>query len=205
MDNVIISANVYKFTPAMQQTSRGVVNPERRIGMFILTQKKCTKCGVEKSINDFYKDQYRCKECQKEEYRIRYKKNPEKLKQQGRQSYYRHIEKRKSYSVNYRLENPEKEKIRHRRYHEKNKEKERSANLQRSYGISLEKYNEIYNKQNGKCLLCGKHKNVLQVDHSHTDGKVRGLICGKCNRAIGLIDDSPTLAEKIASYLKGLL
>lgn len=57
--------------------------------------------------------------------------------------------------------------------------------LKRTYGISLERYNEILREQNDSCALCGKHKShfkkSLAVDHNHKTKKIRGLVCFHCN------------------------
>jgi len=145
MDNVIISANVYKFTPAMQQTSRGVVNPERRIGMSILTQKKCTKCGETKPLESFYrqkgcKDGRRpeCKKCSDERINQYHIKNTEKRSRQHHERYLARKEEVLRYSRErfqklkahiyevckaYRDNNQEQFKERHKKYYAKNREK----------------------------------------------------------------------------------
>ena len=63
------------------------------------------------------------------------------------------------------------------------------------YGITLEEYNELFELQEGKCLICGTHeKDVapgpfgikrLCVDHDHNTGKIRGLLCNNCNSKLG--------------------
>jgi 5-methylcytosine-specific restriction endonuclease McrA len=87
--NGIISSNVlYKSVPAMRQTSGNMVNPDRRIGMFILTPKRiCKTCGEEKPLSEYYADkkksggrQSSCKECIKQKKKIRYYNDPEKYR-----------------------------------------------------------------------------------------------------------------------------
>jgi len=72
---------------------------------------------------------------------------------------------------------------------EAKKRNSRKWHLKRYYGITLDKYNEMFNKQNGLCAICGKHqvelKQRLQVDHCHKSEKVRGLLCPKCNSKLG--------------------
>lgn len=86
----------------------------------------------------------------------------------------------------------------------------RRANLKRSFGITTEKYDQMFKAQKGLCKLCrkpepgtrnGKRK-MLAVDHDHETGKIRGLLCSKCNTALGLLDDSPELLEAAIVYLK---
>lgn len=75
----------------------------------------------------------------------------------------------------------------------------------RTYKISLEDYNELMMKQGGVCAICGhvcKTGRKLSVDHCHTTGRVRGLLCGECNNGIGKLKDSIPLLEKAIRYLK---
>jgi hypothetical protein len=75
--------------------------------------------------------------------------------------------------------------------------------------MTVEQYEEILAKQNGCCAICesgqadvkGKKIN-FHVDHCHTTGKVRGLLCHSCNVTIGLMKDSPLLLRKAAMYLE---
>ena len=61
--------------------------------------------------------------------------------------------------------------------------------------------------QGGGCAICGgqqttKGKNELSVDHCHTTGMVRGLLCNKCNQALGLSDDEPGRLRMMADYIE---
>lgn len=92
--------------------------------------------------------------------------------------------------------------------------KYRSAKIGLSkYGLSVDDYIELYELQSGKCAVCGKEKrsrleigtkrqDVLHVDHCHTTGQVRGLLCKECNHAIGLFKDDPQTLRAAASYLE---
>jgi uncharacterized CHY-type Zn-finger protein len=75
----------------------------------------------------------------------------------------------------------------------------------RLYHITIEEYLMIFNKQEGRCAGCNKRSNNLEepfhVDHDHTTKKVRGLLCGCCNRTLGLINDDPQLLLLIRAYL----
>lgn len=77
----------------------------------------------------------------------------------------------------------------------------------RMYGITKQQYDELYKNQNGLCAICnqvpsgkGSHAR-LHVDHNHKTNEVRGLLCGKCNWAIGYFNDNPELLEKAIKYL----
>ena len=85
--------------------------------------------------------------------------------------------------------------------------------LRRTYGITIEDYNRMWEKQSGVCAICHrppplrKNRNgeILQqrlyVDHDHTLGTVRGLLCSSCNTLLGVARDDPKLLERAAAYL----
>lgn len=65
-----------------------------------------------------------------------------------------------------------------------------------------EEYDRLYAAQQGKCAICLESKPVLGIDHDHTTGIVRGLLCGKCNSAIGFLRDSAELTARATEYLR---
>lgn len=76
------------------------------------------------------------------------------------------------------------------------------------YGITPEVFQEMYDSQDGKCAICDSaiawetdNRNSLHVDHDHSTGWVRGLLCGRCNLAIGQFEDDPDLLTKAIEYL----
>lgn len=86
-------------------------------------------------------------------------------------------------------------------------DKQRGYNLKFSYGINIEQYNKLLVEQNGVCAICGdpplgvgKHQKVLHVDHDHTTQEVRGLLCDRCNKAVGLMRDRADLFLAAATY-----
>lgn len=96
---------------------------------------------------------------------------------------------------------------------ERAKENRRRYQFKSKYGITIEEYEKLLKKQNGVCALCKKDESAahgrtgtkfwLSVDHCHVFGHVRGLLCQKCNRAIGLFNDDPRLLRKAIAYLGG--
>lgn len=87
------------------------------------------------------------------------------------------------------------------------KEYDLESHMKRAYGLGFKEYEEMLFNQNGVCAICSgkppknQHKTRLNIDHCHTTGKVRGLLCDACNRAIGLLKDSPDLLNKAIHYL----
>jgi hypothetical protein len=138
--------------------------------------KLCKVCDLEKPLSEFYKD----KNCG-----------------DGHDSICKICDKEK-YKPN--------RKITRKKY--KNQDINRA--LQRDYGITLNEYNKMLESQNDVCAICGKEETQknqfgvirLSVDHDHKTGKVRGLLCSKCNRAIGLLNDRIEILDKASDYLK---
>lgn len=77
--------------------------------------------------------------------------------------------------------------------------------LFQKYGITRDQYNDLFNKQNGKCAICGREQkelnSALAVDHCHKTGKVRGLLCGNCNASLGLLFESLQTIENLKQYV----
>lgn len=89
----------------------------------------------------------------------------------------------------------------------KNKETRWSKQLQRYYGITLVEYNTLLDKQGHCCALCGQGEmedgagKRLAVDHNHTTGEIRGLLCSACNRGIGMLKENVAVLRKAIEYL----
>jgi hypothetical protein len=147
-----------------------------------MQQKLCSVCKALKPLADFYKENRvkdgrarRCTECHckvTNEYR---KKNPE---------IYR------------------KASLKH--WHALDDRKKHERWIKR-YGITPIQYKKMFEKQNGLCQICNQTCNsghLLSVDHCHTTGKVRGLLCKKCNTALGMLEDNITYFKNAITYLK---
>lgn len=74
--------------------------------------------------------------------------------------------------------------------------------LERVYGITIQEYEEMVKNQKGKCLICHTKTTKLVVDHNHTTSKVRGLLCQKCNSALGIFKDSKVILQSAINYLE---
>jgi len=147
--------------------------------------KKCTKCGEEKDLSEFYTNKgnrsgihSECKMCH-----LQYKrKNPSTM------------------SSNWKNRNPEKVKEYRKKYEETHREDIRNRRLKYRYGITTEIFDKLKNDQNGRCAICGGLLG-LKVDHNHTTGKVRGLLCNGCNRGLGFFVDNINFLESAIVYL----
>ena len=75
----------------------------------------------------------------------------------------------------------------------------------KKYGLTQSQYNDLLARQGGHCAICVVAEcptgRSFAVDHDHSTGKVRGLLCSNCNQAIGKLKDSPIMAEKLIDYL----
>ena len=79
--------------------------------------------------------------------------------------------------------------------------------LLRKYGITQADYNALLAKQKGGCAICGRKPSArisLHVDHDHRTKRIRGLLCFRCNNAIGDFGDNPELIRHAAAYLYAL-
>jgi len=86
--------------------------------------------------------------------------------------------------------------------------KYREAHLKRKYGMTMEDYDRMLAGQNHQCAACpttepgGRHSSdYFVVDHCHTTGKVRGLLCHNCNTALGLLHDDLEKIKALENYL----
>lgn len=134
--------------------------------------KKCNKCLEYKEDNCFYKRIYKNGIISLEPRCIKCKSDY--YKKHFRKTFYSHRNRR------------------------------RSAQLKHHYGISLEDYNHILNNQAGVCAICklpSKNEKRLAVDHCHSSGRIRGLLCDACNLALGKFKDNIESLKKAIEYL----
>lgn len=81
----------------------------------------------------------------------------------------------------------------------------RKSRLKTWYGLTEEDYSNLLAKQDGVCAICKNESLMsLSVDHNHTTGKVRGLLCGMCNTGLGYFRDNAESLKNAALYLKGI-
>lgn len=114
----------------------------------------------------------------------------------------------------YRNSNPEKRRIKQQNYIAKDKinfyKKARAKHLQQTFGLTVEQYNNMVIHQGNLCAICNQPEIVLSrgvlkklsIDHCHITGKVRQLLCLRCNSGLGFFKDSEDILDKAIQYLK---
>ena len=120
----------------------------------------------------------------------------------------------KEYMKQYRQKNKEHISANRREYYAKNREKileqkkasydpikTKDQRLKREYGISLDDYDKLKEGQQNKCACCGGEY-PLVIDHCHTHGNVRELLCNRCNTVVGLCEENVDIALKIRDYIE---
>jgi hypothetical protein len=167
-----------------------------------IAQKRCTSCKEIKPITEFYTNRSArsgygcwCKECDKASKRTYYKSEKARAADRAR------------YLV--RRSTPEgKAKLfeRSRLYKQSPKGKFRAWQryLEKNYGITSEKYDLILESQGGVCAICGTAPQADRrhhIDHDHVKKLIRGILCSKCNQAIGLLNENPELLDRAKEYL----
>ncbi len=129
---------------------------------------------------------------------------------------YKDPQKRKEFAREYarkRREDPEYKLnglIQSTEWHKNNKERAgrsmRNSHLKKAYGITLNDYEVLLENQQNLCAICSRperiNKAYLAVDHCHTTGKVRGLLCQACNTTLGKVEEREDLLLKMVDYLR---
>lgn len=90
----------------------------------------------------------------------------------------------------------------HRKPYRTDRDKQRNKHLRSTYGISLDDFEAMRERQDGRCAICGVLPDVLHVDHDHATNAVRDLLCGSCNRMIGLAKEDPAVLRAAVEYLQ---
>jgi len=90
-----------------------------------------------------------------------------------------------------------------RKQRAKNPKRFKDYNLRRMYGVTIEVYTRMYNQQSGRCAICMRALPTLCVDHDHTTGEIRGLLCRLCNKALGSFKDNEKNLQRAIWYVRG--
>lgn len=114
-------------------------------------------------------------------------------------------------NILWRKNNPEGYLQAAEKYRNNHRDKIHDYKLKTRYNITLDQYNEMLQKQNGKCDICGCKESALHnttkkvqrlaVDHCHITGKVRGILCQDCNRGIAKFKEDVSLFDKAKEYI----
>lgn len=142
--------------------------------------------------------------------KIRYEKNKVRVLAAAREYKLEHRDEIKARSKSYASENKERIDTYLTGYRERNRDmllaRGRKNTLKKVYGLTPEDFDRMAANQNGLCAICGgppeKSKNKLDIDHDHITGKVRGLLCGSCNKGLGMFKDDDDLVFLAAQYLR---
>ena len=128
-------------------------------------------------------------------------------KESSKKWYLRNKEKSKKLCMAYYRKNIKKMRAYKAKWARDNRAKgPRRWELMNDFGLTLEKYQELWQIQNGCCAICNIHQSKftmrLAVDHCHSTNKVRGLLCKHCNQTLGLFNDDAARFRKAAEYLE---
>lgn len=141
-------------------------------------------------------------------------RHPDRVRAQQSANYLKNADKRKADARRRRRDKPETVKAYRERNKEKiaaakrvwraaNKDKNRQYDLKKNYGLTVVEYDAMLSAQAGTCAICRRKpgRRRLHVDHAHSTGQIRGLLCSHCNTALGLLRESTELLTSAISYL----
>ena len=166
--------------------------------------KECNKCNRTLPVSEFYPrrdrpGQYRssCKVCGGAASAKWQRENPEKASAAGKRFYYK---------------NSEAEVRRAQEHQKSNPDQKRNWYLMSKYNMSLAEFQALEAAQEYRCAGCGNEEDVivatsskrrnLHVDHCHKTGTNRGLLCTRCNLALGYLLDDPERIKGLLSYIE---
>lgn len=131
-------------------------------------------------------------------------KNPERQSQNSARYYTENSEKIRQRSAKWYAENIERARQTQTKWSSKNAGKRkisaRKRYLRRTYNLTPEEYNVMLTEQKGLCRIC-EDRPATAIDHCHTSGQIRGILCSPCNTALGGFQDSVSILRQAANYL----
>lgn len=160
--------------------------------------KICSKCKLEKPLEDFYKSKKglhghksQCKICDRDYHKEWVGQNSDKIAI---------IDKR------WKEENKPKLREKSKAWKKRNPEWVNAQRLKVRYGLTVVQYQLLLAHGSYCCYLCRRPQEAndlgLHVDHNHSNNNVRGMLCPSCNQALGLLKDNPALCRQAAIYLE---
>lgn len=164
------------------------------------------------------------KEREQERVRVYYHKNKDNINKEERKRYLseyyqnnkikykRTSEQQSKYNDSRRARYAQSEEVREaartqaREWQENNPQKRKAQRIKK-YNLTLAEFDALLESQNGGCAICGYSDRSVPkyfpiVDHCHTTGKIRGLLCANCNHALGKFKDNPATLRHAAEYLE---
>jgi len=132
------------------------------------------------------------------------KKHPDIAKERDAKKYRKHREEILKRVKQRREENIEMARKRDREWNKRNPEKVRDHRIRGQYGISAKEYDAIIDRAGTLCPICGKSFGEIPpcLDHNHSTGKIRGVICGLCNSGLGFFRDNLDILLNAVEYLR---
>lgn len=203
----------YKIENGKAQVGSGQLVPESFIEYTEYEQlplRTCSCCGLEaiteddldmfrKDTNSKYGRLNKCKLCANKDDKIKNKENPRSLNKN-----------RADYMKKYRNQyySLEENKTRRKEYYIHNKDRlyknKRAKEVVERYGVTVEYVEKALELQNFRCCICDTDITTkYNIDHCHTSGKYRGLLCMKCNTGLGMFSDNVEVLDNAIKYLKG--
>jgi hypothetical protein len=130
------------------------------------------------------------------------------------------VEEKIAHKKQYYIENKKRIKAQSKKWHEENAERKSELNKQwyfnnfeytrirhnKIFNFTLKDYNNMLTQQVSGCTICGKtikeNGKALAIDHDHKTGKVRALLCSRCNLMLGIVNDNLDILKKAVEYLE---
>jgi hypothetical protein len=178
--------------------------------------KRCPDCNIEKAISDFGKNlalsdglQFYCKACCSRRGAATYRRQRARMGRTVREK--REVPEGHKYCPACKSIKPHDDWHRSRRTRDGlasqckscRKVSSRRDHLKRTFGITEEERAAILKRQGGVCAICGT-PDPEHLDHDHATGKIRGILCNRCNMGLGLFSDDPVRLQSAINYLRGL-
>lgn len=181
--------------------------------------QKCSTCGLEKPACSYSGPRKQCTECRAAKTKAWRHDNQDKVRAAKRRYSAAHPERERdrsrrwnlankdkvaAASRRWRLAHPDRARERHRRWRQAKPHMVLANQIKSRFGITLDDYKRRLTSQGGVCGICHKPpKSIrLAIDHDASTGVVRGLLCGNCNRGIGMLHHDPALLRAAAEYLE---